>query len=101
MEGKKAQKCKKSAKQRAKMYKNAPFCTDACNTPVYYTPVNVSVHPMKVLKTRPEVDFGTIQEKPMVASHAADAAVCTGACKKAENMKVVPRKALLQPDFKA
>ena len=25
------------------MHKNAPFCTDACNTPVYYTPV--SVHP--------------------------------------------------------
>ena len=33
---------KKSAKTR-KMHKNAPFCTDACNTPVYYTPV--SVHP--------------------------------------------------------
>ena len=27
------------------MHKNAPFCTDACNTPVYYTPV--SVHPKK------------------------------------------------------
>ena len=25
------------------MDKNAPFCTDACNTPVYYTPVRV--HP--------------------------------------------------------
>ena len=25
------------------MHKKAPFCTDACNTPVYYTPV--SVHP--------------------------------------------------------
>ena len=28
------------------MHKNAPFCTDACNTPVYYT--TVSVHPRRV-----------------------------------------------------
>ena len=27
--------------KRANMYKNTLFCTDACNTPVYYTPVSV------------------------------------------------------------
>ena len=32
----------KNAETR-KMHKNTPFCTDACNTPVHYTPV--SVHP--------------------------------------------------------
>ena len=29
------------AQKHAEMCKNAPFCTDACNTPVYYTPVSV------------------------------------------------------------
>ena len=33
--------------KRAQMHKNVPFCTDACNTPVYYTPV--SVHPIENL----------------------------------------------------
>ena len=34
----------KKAQKRAKMHKNTLLCTDACNTPVYYTPV--SVHPL-------------------------------------------------------
>ena len=38
----------KNAKTR-KMHKNAPFSTDACNTPVYYTPV--SVHPKNELSS--------------------------------------------------
>ena len=37
---KKAQKRTKKAQKRAKMYQKAPFCTDTCNTPVYF-----SVHP--------------------------------------------------------
>ena len=40
--GKNAQKRTNSANAQ-KMHKNAPFCTDTCNTPVYYTPV--SAHP--------------------------------------------------------
>ena len=36
----------KKTQKRAKMHKNAPLCTDACNTPVYYTPV--SVHPISL-----------------------------------------------------
>ena len=31
-------------KTHKKMHKNTPFCTDACNIPVHYTPV--SVHPI-------------------------------------------------------
>ena len=27
--------------KHAQMHKNASLCTDACNTPVYYTPVSV------------------------------------------------------------
>ena len=41
--GKNAQKRTKKAQKHAKMHENAPLCADACNTPVYCTPV--SVHP--------------------------------------------------------
>ena len=33
-----------NVQKRAKMHKNATFCTDACSTPVHYAPV--SVHPI-------------------------------------------------------
>ena len=40
-EEKKHRNAQKGAQKRTKMHKNAPFCTDACNTPVYKTPVSV------------------------------------------------------------
>ena len=45
------EKTHKNAQKRAKLRKNAPFCTDACNIPVYYTPI--SVHP-KLTKPLPQ-----------------------------------------------
>ena len=38
--GKESAEAHKMAQERAKLHKNTPFCTDACNTPLCYTPVS-------------------------------------------------------------
>ena len=58
------------ARKRSKMHKNPPFCTEACNTLVYYTPV--SVHPTFLAPEEQNIKGENFAEENMFAEDISE-----------------------------